>query len=46
MKNTFKIPKTKARYVKIKGKGSTINSWTNITEAGIYGEWRGWLYEL
>ena len=34
----FKIPKTKARYVKIKGKGSTINSYTNITEAAIYGE--------
>lgn len=38
LEELFKIPKTKARYIKIKGKGSTIGSWTNITEAGIYGE--------
>ena len=34
----FKIPKTKARYVMIKGKGSTVGTWNNISEVGIFGE--------
>lgn len=38
LEEVFKLPKRKARYLKIKGKGSTIGDWTNITEASIYGE--------